>query len=323
MKITELPEEIRINLANYKLNNTLYRIPRKSNPKKNDLFKFVEACRNCKEPFLARIDSIASFCSYKCAKTGIFHPCAGIKRPDNVERWKNDHPMKNPEIAKKVSEKLKGIKRPYSSGQNNPMSKTEIRDKVSRAQKGIKKPHLSGEKCHWWKGGVKGKNLPLYDTYANRLIVAEEVRRDPINQNILETRCKLCNSWFTPKATQVENRIKAINGMSTGEQNFYCSDKCRLSCSIFQQKKYPKDKKPYINRKDQKELRQIVLERDGYQCQICGDKNYDLICHHINPVSRDPVQSADIDNCITLCKECERKVHKLPGCNFHELKKCY
>ncbi len=48
----------------------------------------------------------------------------------------------------------------------------------------------------------------------------------------------------------------------------------------------------------------------------------ELICHHIKPVATEPVESADMDNCITLCKSCEQKVHKLPGCNFHELKKC-
>jgi 5-methylcytosine-specific restriction endonuclease McrA len=238
-----------------------------------------------------------------------------------VERLKNNHPMKNPEIARKVSEKLKGIKRPYQAGDKSVFKRPEIREQAKIARE--KKGWIGGEKHPWWKGGVKAKNLPRYDTYADRLIVADEVRREPQNQNILQVKCKFCNSWYTPKASQVENRIKAINGKSTGEQNFYCSNECRLSCSIFQQKKYPKYNKPYIARKDQKELRKLVLDRDGYQCQICGEKNQDLICHHINPVSKEPIESADLDNCVTLCKECEKKVHKLPGCNFHELKKCY
>jgi hypothetical protein len=324
MEISELPSEISKNLEAFKTKDGFYRLPRKSGTK-HDLYKLVEACKNCKESFLARVDSLAYFCSYKCAKTGGFHPCTGIKRPDNVERWKDNHPMKNIETRKKVSEALKGIKRPYCSGEKNVMSNPEMRKKFSE-QIPMKKPEvrakISGEKSYLWKGGVRVRNLPLYDTYADRLNGIEEVRRDPINQAILQARCKFCNSWFTPTGTHVQSRIRAINGMTTGEQNFYCSDECRLSCSLFNQKKYPKDKKPYITRKDQKELRKMVLERDAYQCQICGAINQELICHHIKPVSQEPVESADIDNCITLCKTCEQKVHKLPGCNFHELKKC-
>jgi 5-methylcytosine-specific restriction endonuclease McrA len=321
IEVNTIVDMLRI-LERYKIGDNLYRIAKITKDKNRYYYyKLFTECKNCKKPFLARIDSTLAFCSYKCAKTGIHHPCLGIKRTDNLNRLKDNHPMKSPIARQKVSEALKGIKRPYNTGEKNPMNRAEVRDKVSRIQKGMKRPNISGEKSRLWKGGVKAKNIPLFDTYSNRLITVNDVRRDPQNIEILQVKCKYCEEWFTPSATNVENRIKAINGRATGEHNLYCSQVCKTSCSIFQQKKYPKDNKPYTTRKDQKELRKYVLERDEYKCQICGNNN-NLICHHIKPVSLEPIESADLDNCITLCKECEQKVHKLPGCNFHELRKC-
>ena len=34
----------------------------------------------------------------------------------------------------------------------------------------------------------------------------------------------------------------------------------------------------------------------------------------------EPLMSADIDMCITLCKSCHIKVHKLPDCGYHDHK---
>jgi len=63
-----------------------------------------------------------------------------------------------------------------------------------------------------------------------------------------------------------------------------------------------------------------VLERDGFTCQICGKKddpskykelgkakNAILEVHHIKP-KKDRGRS-EIDNLITLCRDCHAKVH--------------
>jgi len=43
-------------------------------------------------------------------------------------------------------------------------------------------------------------------------------------------------------------------------------------------------------------------------------------CHHITGVKQNPIESADIDNCITLCKNCHKEVHQQDGCKYYELK---
>lgn len=64
----------------------------------------------------------------------------------------------------------------------------------------------------------------------------------------------------------------------------------------------------------------MVKERDNYTCQICGSTEGLFIAHHIDPVVCNPIESADIDNGITLCEKCDKKVHKLPGCTYNNLK---
>ncbi len=55
-------------------------------------------------------------------------------------------------------------------------------------------------------------------------------------------------------------------------------------------------------------LRIATLMRDGYQCTQCGKKNTRLDAHHI--IWKEHGGKDTIQNLITLCKECHRKVHK-------------
>jgi len=61
------------------------------------------------------------------------------------------------------------------------------------------------------------------------------------------------------------------------------------------------------NRLDEN-LRIATLMRDGYQCTQCGKKNTNLDAHHI--IWKENLGKDTIQNLITLCKVCHRKVHK-------------
>jgi len=55
-------------------------------------------------------------------------------------------------------------------------------------------------------------------------------------------------------------------------------------------------------------LRIATLMRDGYQCTQCEKKKIQLDAHHI--IWKEDGGKDTIQNLITLCKECHRKVHK-------------
>lgn len=176
-----------------------------------------------------------------------------------------------------------------------------------------------------------------YDTYFPKLekyYEPDQLRRDPDNLNLLQVRChnQNCQEWFNPTVGQVRHRYYAIVGWNQdrthGECHLYCSDDCKETCPTFRKIAWPEGTRPNYEREVQPELRKMVLERDKYTCQREGCnkslKDYpDLVlhCHHKFPINEDPIESADIDNCITLCKECHKWVHQnIPGCSYAELR---
>jgi hypothetical protein len=173
-----------------------------------------------------------------------------------------------------------------------------------------------------WKGGYASNNIPTYDLYALRLEWCEEVRRNNDDHNILEVKCAYCGKWYIPSVQNVVDRIRCINGLnnSNWEGRFYCSKQCKQECPIFKKVKFPKDFKMATSREVQPQLRQIVFERDNYECQKCWSVG-PLHCHHITGVELNPIESADVDNCITLCKKCHKEVHSQNGCKYNDMKR--
>lgn len=201
---------------------------------------------------------------------------------------------------------------------------TETKQKISKATKGrklseetkklLKEKALRGADHPFWKGGCEFAN---FDSYASKLI-GYEVRRDPENEMFLQVQCEFCKKWYTPKYGKVKARVMAINH-NFKNSRLYCSDDCKRACPLYRQKKYPKGFKITSDREIRVSIRKMVLERDNYECQICG-AIINLHCHHIKSARLNPLEVADVDNCIILCKDCHLNVHNLPNCNYNDLK---
>ena len=62
-------------------------------------------------------------------------------------------------------------------------------------------------------------------------------------------------------------------------------------------------------------LRFVVFKRDNFICQICGRRcrfgvpGLEPHCHHIKPVSLGG--SHTLNNLITVCEDCHRRIHHL------------
>jgi hypothetical protein len=228
------------------------------------------------------------------------------------------------ETKKKLSES--GKKKSYWRGKTIPQ---ETRDKISKTLTGNKIPQevidkrvktLKETKSKNINYSIRSNNMTPYETHKNKIGKYEEIRS---NQGYLEVRCTYCGKWYMPTLNKINARMQSINGTSKGENRLYCSRECQMNCPIFRINPDHIIKRDEINagirqpndltREVQKELRWLVLERDGWRCLKCGS-TIDLHCHHYIPIVYDYIESADMDNCGTYCRKCHIELHKESWC---------
>jgi len=218
--------------------------------------------------------------------------------------------IKKVKIGSKLSENHKKKIR-------DTMKNKEIRETIRKANLGNNNPN--------WKGGYDKNNIPSYDVYAHQISYAEKVRRNKDDKNILEVKCAYCGKWYISKLSFIGYRIVCLNNLQRGEGRLYCSDKCKIECPIYNRTEWPNGINPQNNSREvQPELRQMRFEVDNYTCQKCGKHQDELTvglhCHHLEGIRWEPLESADIDKVITLCKNCHLEVHKIEGCGYNDMK---
>ena len=313
---------------------------------------YKETCKNCREPFLSYRNKEIYCCTECVYNRGFTHSIETKKRISESHKGKTHSKEHNKNVSISLKGKYTGEKSSFYGKHHTEESKK----KISESHKGkkiktITKEKLrdinlgkklsvetklkiskanSGRKSYNKKSYYSRNNIPYYDTYAPQLEWCEEVRRSPRDRNILEVKCVYCGRWYIPKLWSVKSRRDSINKESVkGELRFYCSNSCKNSCPLYGKTPEQLMKEDAIRvgrlswldlgREVQAELRQLVLERDRHKCTKCGSLE-NLHCHHILPVTEEPLLSADIDNCITLCEDCHKEAHKNDGCRYGQLR---
>lgn len=64
------------------------------------------------------------------------------------------------------------------------------------------------------------------------------------------------------------------------------------------------------NNDEYKNWRKVVFGRDNYTCQKCKQVGGNMNAHHIKSFTDYPELIFDINNGITLCESCHKKIHK-------------
>ena len=253
-------------------------------------------------------------------KSGVFYKvCDNCrnKLKESCKKYYENNKDKRKEYDKEYKEKNKDKIKEYMKEyrENNKDKKKEYQKEYQKEYYENNKDKIKEYSKEYAQRGA------LYSSYKDKFHHNEEIRED--EEGYLLVRCKYCNMLYNPNNLSVKSYLDYYDGT----RNLYCSEGCKRSCPTYGQKKHEKGHKHTTSREVSPELRKIVLEKDDWECQLCGkrkdqDRNLALHVHHINPVKIDPILQNDIDNCITLCKKCHKKIHSKKGCRYTDLANC-
>jgi len=281
-----------------------------------------------------------NICSYGCGKEAKYYfsngkyccskhcnSCPSMKKPrsekfkkeqSNRMKGENNHfygKKHTEETRKKLGRK--GEKNPFFGKHHNEETKRKISEKNKKI-----KPYIRTEKHRKIASNISKYTIEKLQNKYPLFFKIEEMRYNPDKpgEKEIQVHCKNHNcenskekgGWFTPNIGQLYRRLQAIEQQHGFEEhNFYCSDKCKQNCPLFNLKsdpfQQPKDK-PYTEEEYQT-FRKFVLERDNYICQFCGEKATDV--HHERPQKLEPFFSLDPDYAWSCCENCHyEKGHK-------------
>jgi len=222
------------------------------------------------------------------------------------------------ESRKKISLLLMGNKRAlgykHTKETKDKISKSltgrvcsdKTRKKLSKSNKGKK---FSDEHKRKISESKKGKNHPNWGKkHSEETIIRMKVsalRGDDNPSKRPEVRLKNSLSKIG-KLRTIESRkkqsktLKKIGRLSGSKCPFWKGGVTSLN-------------KLCRTKSDYKWWRMSVYERDNYTCQKCGVRGKELNCHHILNFSDFPDSRFDIDNGITLDKNCHKLFHNIYG----------
>ena len=230
------------------------------------------------------------------------------------QKWRNQQYCSRSCINKgRIPSEESNLKR-SKANKNNPACAYWTGKKQSKESNKKRSETMKGKTWSWSKPKI---TKPLYETYHPQISFAEKTRKA---DDYLQVKCTYCGKWYIPSIQSLRNRIYSLQGKYIGENRLYCSKYCKTACPIYHKILYSDEQQQGTSREVQAELRQMVLERDNWTCQKCGKTKTELHCHHIEGIRWEPIESADIDKCITFCKSCHKKTHSKKDCSFFDLR---
>ncbi|HEY5587362.1 MAG TPA: hypothetical protein VIK86_00240 [Candidatus Paceibacterota bacterium] len=150
----------------------------------------------------------------------------------------------------------------------------------------------------------------LAKTNKNIIILNENYKEDENCKSYLNMKCLICNNEWESTADNLRSgrgcpkcAIKNNSGINAWNYNPNLTQEER------------EVRRSYIGDENYSHWRNSVFKRDDYTCQHCGARNgmgkaITLNAHHLNGYHWDKENRMNVDNGITLCKECHDEFHK-------------
>ena len=203
-------------------------------------------------------------------------------------------------IIKKSSKTRTGVKRTKEQIRN--ISQGHIGQKSKK--KGLTYQEIYGKRSIEIKKKMRNKKLLTKNLNKIKikfpfLIIIEKFK---VIDKDVHVKCKNnnCNKWFIPTYTQIYERNRALISPSGFEENnFYCSEDCKISCILYGLNAEPLEK--LYTQEEYQIFREEVLKRANFKCEYCDEKATDV--HHSRPQKLEPGFVLDPDFGIACCEK--------------------
>jgi len=178
-------------------------------------YEIREHCDWCGEPFLTRTINKANYCDSEC------------KHNHFVWNQNKKHIIKQIENKKLYGEYKKPSS--ISCAEKSKVFKAMWADPVKREDMINIFSNRRGKDNPNWKGGTRHSRFVSYNRHEKTLNWFRDIRRDPKNEFVLQTKCDKCGKWFSPTQSKLHKLIKNLEkpGEYTG---FCCSVECVKYC---------------------------------------------------------------------------------------------
>lgn len=139
-----------------------------------------------------------------------------------------------------------------------------------------------------------------------------------LTSEFITVACKYCGERMTPLYQQIRSRLCSLRVTTKGESNFYCSDKCKKDCPLYNfntSKMIDPESKLHVDKAEQQmvgacqtdHLKQLQLDEFGYNyCEKCGDKG-DIELHHTLPIAQAGIDAINSSVHIIVCRKCHNE----------------
>jgi len=304
---------------------------RYSKKKRSSAIKKI--CRICKEE---KLNTIEFFNAKKVTADGLSFVCKScdeiLKKTKVCATCKKEKPRTSEFFYRNrchddmLSSSCKECISKRNKSKNRVTKRTEYRrnnaEKISKQCRKYKENHKE-ETSNRQKQYDNAKFKSSAKKMLKEISIYEEVKI--VKGGYVQVKCAYCGKWISPTNRQVKARNFVAKRDIGGENRIYCNDNndaCKLACPTYHQQAYPKGFKKATSREVNPLVRQLCFLRDEYTCQKCGVtiEKAQLHCHHIEGYAQNKMIGNDIKNVITLCKNCHKAVHKIPGCGYNELR---
>lgn len=186
-----------------------------------------------------------------------------------------------------------------------------------------RKNHFCSQECKnkWQIENLKRENNPFYNkTHKEKSKIA--ISKTKKSQRLLGRKAHNYNQHLV-ECVECGKKVYKIEYLVKRNKYQFCSKECHYkwksenligeNSPTWNPNITNEERVMGRNYPEYTKFKKLVMKRDNYTCDVCGQVGSDLNVHHLNGYHWDKENRVNINNGVTICEKCHRKFHNNYG----------